>query len=123
MTGEKHLTHQNFSAGVLIIWGVFTISPYDTSFVKNPQLYAAMTFLVESQFFWGVFFASLGAAGVFLNYKRRSAAALMMGIAFTFFASLFFFGDYASRAWAYYAFFAVWNLTQWKNFKFEGKRS
>ena len=121
MTGEKHFTYENFSAGVLIIFGTFTLSPYDQSFTNNPKLYAPMLIIVSNQMFWGAFYCALGLLGVYFNYRNRKIAALIMGATYMFFASLFFFGDYNSRAWAYYGFISLFDLVHWRGFTIKGR--
>jgi len=116
MIGNRHFTFELFSAGVLIIWGAFTLNPYDQSFAKNPQLFAPMLFLVNSQIFWGAFFFALGVFGIVLNYRNRGGAAFVMGCVYLFFTSLFIFGDFNSRAWAYYFWIALFNLIHWKGY-------
>lgn len=120
MTGKKHFTFENFSAGVLIIWGAFTLNPYDQSFVRNPHLYGVMLLLVNSQVFWGAFFSALGILIMVLNYRNRQLGAFILGCVYVFFTSLFIFGDFNSRAWAYYCLIAFFNLIHWKGYKKAG---
>jgi hypothetical protein len=114
MEGNRHTSILNLSASYLLIWGAFVVSPYSQMFKSAPDLYKPMIEIVRSETFWGAFAIAIGVTSAYLGYRRRPSGSLLMFIAFSLFATLFFLGDLERPAWAAFGVVALFNLLQWR---------
>ena len=108
---QSMLTAQAMSSGFSIIWGAWAAWPYTDMFAMNPSLYRPMMDLVPSEAFWGGLILSFGiSAIVLLVYGRKGLAALLLGIIFSFFGTMYWQGDFVSPGGALYTFLGVFHL-------------
>jgi hypothetical protein len=111
MTGQRIITVPNFSAGWAVIWGMCVMSPWSSVFSSNPKLYAPMLDIIPYEAVWGGFFFATGIATWVLSYfKKPAIGALLLFVAYSLFAGLYYAGDPGSTGSKVYAYAAIVHL-------------
>lgn len=111
---KEQITVLNLSCVYSFLWGLFIANPYTDNFAANPSLFMPMTELVDSEVFWGGVMMAVGVAGLVLNRWQKKTAPLLMGVFFSFLASLFFLGDLERPGWALIGALAAFNFLSWR---------
>lgn len=114
MDGMRQITVERITAGWAIVWGLYIGFPTTSLFDRNPDLYGPIMYLVPSETAWGVAIFGVGFMALTLNLLGHiRTSALMVGLTFGFFASLFWVGDAGSPAGSLNTLFAIANLSHW----------
>ena len=114
MTGERITNIRNLSAAYSLVFGAYIAQPYTDLFHTSGALYAPMTFMVDSEPFWGGLMIAASLACWGLSYRGSARGSVVMAAVFCFFSVLFFIGDPERPGGALFFILAAFNAVQYK---------